>query len=158
MANYKYPADYRAHAVQLWRTSGKSQRAVSLELGTPTSSCGAGSAEELRLLRAEVKTLRIAVPVRFHADGRESLHPRHIENRSRAPRPAPRSLGRQRVADAERTSLCSRGMQPGSCNLRISPTGPLTESSSRPEESSRPVDRPGPLITRRLPDPAGWVA
>ncbi|HEV2809499.1 MAG TPA: transposase [Acidimicrobiales bacterium] len=33
MANYKYPADYRAHAVQLWRTSGKSQRAVSLELG-----------------------------------------------------------------------------------------------------------------------------
>ena len=28
----------------------------------------------------------------------------------------------------------------------------------RGEESSRPVDRPGPLITRRLPDPAGWVA
>jgi hypothetical protein len=26
------------------------------------------------------------------------------------------------------------------------------------EELSRPVDRRGPLITRRLPDPAGWVA
>ncbi len=33
MANYKYPAAYRAHAVELWRTSGKLQRAVSLELG-----------------------------------------------------------------------------------------------------------------------------
>ncbi len=33
MANHKYPAEYRAHAVELWRTSGKSQRAVSLELG-----------------------------------------------------------------------------------------------------------------------------
>ena len=77
MANYKYPADYRAHAVQLWRTSGKSQRAVSLELGIsnellrrwvrqddldkglrndgPTTT----EREELRLLRAEVKTLRM---------------------------------------------------------------------------------------------------
>jgi transposase len=29
----KYPAEYRAHAVELWRTSGKSQRAVATELG-----------------------------------------------------------------------------------------------------------------------------
>ena len=77
MAKYKYPADYRAHAVELWRTSGKSQRAVSLELGIsnellrrwvrqddldkglrkdgPTTT----EREELRLLRAEVKTLRM---------------------------------------------------------------------------------------------------
>ncbi len=77
MANYKYPAEYRAHAVELWRTSGKSQRAVSLELGIsnellrrwvrqddldeglrsdgPTTT----EREELRLLRAEVKTLRM---------------------------------------------------------------------------------------------------
>jgi transposase-like protein len=33
MANHKYPAEYRAHAVEPWRTSGKSQRAVWLELG-----------------------------------------------------------------------------------------------------------------------------
>jgi transposase-like protein len=28
----KYPAEYRAHAVELWTTSGKSQRAVATEL------------------------------------------------------------------------------------------------------------------------------
>ena len=77
MANHKYPAEYRAHAVELWRTSGKSQRAVSLELGIsnellrrwvrqddldkglradgPTTT----EREELRLLRAEVKSLRM---------------------------------------------------------------------------------------------------
>ena len=77
MANSKYPAEYRAHAVELWRTSGKSQRAVSLELGIsnellrrwvrqddldkglradgPTTT----EREELRLLRAEVKSLRM---------------------------------------------------------------------------------------------------
>jgi transposase len=71
MANYKYPAEYRVHAVELWRTSGKSQRAVSLELGIsneflrrwvrqddldkelrsdgPTTT----EREELRLLRAD---------------------------------------------------------------------------------------------------------
>ena len=30
---HKYPAEYRAHAVEPWRTSGKSQRAVATELG-----------------------------------------------------------------------------------------------------------------------------
>jgi ATP-dependent exoDNAse (exonuclease V) alpha subunit len=35
---------------------------------------------------------------------------------------------------------------------------PEADARLRSEESSRPVDRPGPLITRRLPDPAGWVA
>lgn len=77
MANYKYPADYRAHAVQLWRTSGKSQRAVSLELGISnellrrwvrqddldkglrTDGPTTTERDELRLLRAEVKTLRM---------------------------------------------------------------------------------------------------
>ena len=77
MANHKYPADYRAHAVQLWRTSGKSQRAVSLELGISnellrrwvrqddldkglrTDGPTTIEREELRLLRAEVKTLRM---------------------------------------------------------------------------------------------------
>jgi len=29
----KYPAEFRVHAVELWRTSGKSQPAVALELG-----------------------------------------------------------------------------------------------------------------------------
>ena len=77
MANYKYPAEYRAHAVELFRTSGKSQRAVSLELGISNEllrrwvrqddldkgrrSDGRTTTEreELRLLRAEVKTLRM---------------------------------------------------------------------------------------------------
>ena len=77
----KYPAESRAHAVELWRTSGKSQRAVALELGISnellrqwvrkadaeagvrsadgTGALTATEREELRHLRAEVKTLRM---------------------------------------------------------------------------------------------------
>jgi transposase len=74
---HKYPAEYRAHAVELWRTSGKSQRAVATELGISNellrqwirqadADSGADQArlssterQELRHLRAEVKTLRM---------------------------------------------------------------------------------------------------
>lgn len=74
---HKYPTEYRAHAVELWRTSGKSQRAVALELGISNellrrwiqeADRDAGvikpglamtEREELRHLRAEVKTLRM---------------------------------------------------------------------------------------------------
>ena len=74
---HRYPADFRAHAVELWRTSGKSQRAVALELGVSNEqlrkwiqqddldkgvrSDGLTSTErqELRHLRAEVRTLRM---------------------------------------------------------------------------------------------------
>jgi len=77
----KYPPEFRAHAVELWRTSGKSQRAVSVELGisnellrqwirkveaeegTPpgggTGALTSTEREELRHLRAEVRTLRM---------------------------------------------------------------------------------------------------
>jgi transposase len=77
----KYPAEFRAHAVELWRTSGKSQRAVAVELGISnellrqwvrkaeadegtgaaggTGALTATEREELRHLRAEVKTLRM---------------------------------------------------------------------------------------------------
>ena len=73
----KYPPEFRAHAVELYRTSGKSQRAIALELGLSNEvlrgwirqadldegrrSDGATSSErdELRWLRAEVRTLRM---------------------------------------------------------------------------------------------------
>lgn len=75
----KYPAEFRAHAVELWRTSGKSQRAIALELGItnetlrnwirradeddavpgqPAAGLSGSEREELRRLRAENKTLR----------------------------------------------------------------------------------------------------
>jgi transposase len=74
---HKYPAEYRAHAVELWRASGKSQRAVATELGISNellrqwirqadADSGADQArlssterQELRHLRAAVKTLRM---------------------------------------------------------------------------------------------------
>lgn len=74
---HKYPAEYRAHAVELWRTSEKSQRAVAVELGISNdllrqwirqadANSGADrerlsstERQELRHLRTEVKTLRM---------------------------------------------------------------------------------------------------
>lgn len=73
----KYPAEFRDHAVELWRTSGKSQRAIALELGITNETLrgwirqadldqgrrhdGLKTSErdELRRLRAENKTLRM---------------------------------------------------------------------------------------------------
>ena len=73
----KYPAEFRAHAVELYRTSGKSQRAVALELGISnqvlatwvrqadldegrrTDGLTTTEREELRRLRAENRTLRM---------------------------------------------------------------------------------------------------
>jgi hypothetical protein len=34
----KYPAEFRAHALELWRSSGRSHRAVSYEVGTGVGS------------------------------------------------------------------------------------------------------------------------
>jgi transposase len=73
----KYPAEFRDHAVELWRTSGKSQRAIALELGITNETLrgwirqadldqgrrhdGLKTSErdELHRLRAENKTLRM---------------------------------------------------------------------------------------------------
>jgi transposase len=73
----KYPAEFRAHAVELFRSSGRSQRAVSLELGISNEllrrwvqqadrdegrrqdGLTTSERDELRLLRAENKTLRM---------------------------------------------------------------------------------------------------
>jgi transposase len=74
----KYPPEFRAHAVELYRTSGKSQRAIALELGISNEilrgwirqadldegrrSDGVTTTEreELRRLRAEARPLRMA--------------------------------------------------------------------------------------------------
>ena len=71
----KYPPEFRAHAVERYRMSGKFQRAIALELGLSDEvlrgwvrqadldegrrNDGATSSErdELRRLRAEVRTL-----------------------------------------------------------------------------------------------------
>ena len=45
MPRHRHPAEYRAHAVELWKTSGKSQRAVALELGISNEQLTAGSAK-----------------------------------------------------------------------------------------------------------------
>ena len=73
----KYPPEFRAHAVELYRGSGKSQRAIALELGISNEllrgwihqddldngrRCDGVTTterEELRKLRAEVRTLRM---------------------------------------------------------------------------------------------------
>lgn len=73
----KYPVEFRAHAVELWRSSGKSQRAIALELGITNETLRGWirqadldegrrhdglttrEREELRRLRAENKTLRM---------------------------------------------------------------------------------------------------
>jgi len=77
MPRHKYPVEYRAHAVELWKTSGKSQRAVALELGISneqlnrwirqaeldeglrTDGLSTTERDELRRLRAEVRSLRM---------------------------------------------------------------------------------------------------
>lgn len=77
-----------------------------------------------------------AVRVQFHGDGRDPRcirGPSKIADSGRLGQPLAHSVTAKISASRTlRRHLCVLGMQPPTCNRRISATGPLTASSSRP--------------------------